>query len=292
MRKYDFKSNPALVDDIIEELSEDEVLKPFFMQHDISSEVIEDALNELLVYRDEIKRCENCPGLHACTQDTEGMQPVLKYKRDQIYLEYQPCHYKVAADKQHESVKRISALYMPRMILNATLEDFYMDTKERKALYQKIIGISNQYAKGERIKGLYLHGRYQIGKTYALASIANRFSKMGYSVTIAYYPDLVRELKSSIQTGTLESRISDLKKTDILLLDDIGGEAFSAWVRDEILGPVLQYRLLDEKPTFFSSNLPLNELSKNFVSTEQQQEKIKGFRIIERIKKLAEPFNM
>ncbi len=292
MRKYDFKANPTLVDEIVEELSEDQRLKPFFLKHDITSEVIEDAVNELVTFREEIKRCDDCPGLHACKQDTTGMQPVLKYRRGRIALEYQPCHYMRAKDKQMESKHRINALYMPKMILDATLEDFYMNTKERNDLYKKIIGITNQYAKGESVKGLYLHGRYQIGKTYTLAAIANRFCTMGYEVIIAYYPDLAREMKSSIKTGTLEERIAQLKTVDVLLLDDIGGEMFSAWIRDEILGPILQYRLLDEKPTFFSSNLPLNELSKYFISTDQQQEKIKGFRIIERIKKLTEPFNM
>ncbi len=292
MRKGDFTKNPSLVDEITESLSEDQTLKPFFIEHDIPSDAIADAVNELLTYKREIGYCENCPGLHACKQDTEGMKPKLTYRNGQIGLEYHPCHYKRAQQKQSMKKNRIDALFMPKMIYDASLEDFYMDTQTRNDLYKKIIGITNQYAKGEKIKGLYLHGRYQIGKTYTLAAIANRFAELGYEGIIAYYPDLVREIKSSIQTGTLEERINKLKTTDVLCLDDIGGEAFSAWIRDEVLGPILQYRLLDEKPTFFSSNLPLKELGKNFVSSQQQQEQIKGFRIIERIKKLSDPFNM
>ncbi len=292
MKKGNFKSNPKLVDEIIESLSEDQTLKAFFIEHDMPSQAIEEAVNELLTFKREIVHCEGCPGLHACGQDTVGIKPKLTYKNGQIGLEYHPCHYKRAKEKQSVKKNRVDALFMPKMIYDASLEDFYLDTQTRNDLYKKIIGITNQYAKGEPIKGLYLHGRYQIGKTYSLAAIANRFAELGYESIIAYYPDLVRELKSSIQTGNLETRINQLKTADILCLDDIGGESFSAWIRDEVLGPILQYRLLDDKPTFFTSNLPLKELSKYLVSSNQQQEQIKGFRVIERIKKLSEPFNM
>ena len=293
MKKYNrFEDNPQLIESITETLSEDGRLKPFFIEHDIPSDVIEDALNELLTYTREIAHCENCPGLHACKQDTTGMQPVLAYRRGQIFLEYQPCSELKAHQAKRRTSKRIDALFMPKMIYEATLEDFYMDTPERQDLYKRIIGLTNQYDQGESIKGLYLHGRYQIGKTYALAALANQFSHLGANVIIVYYPDLVREIKSAIKTGEVEARITRLKSADILLLDDIGGESFSPWIRDEVLGPILQYRLLDEKPTFFSSNVPLSELGKYYISNDQQQEKIKGYRIIERIKNLTSPINM
>ena len=118
--------------------------------------------------------------------------------------------------------------------------------------------------------GMYIHGEYQRGKTYTLAALANEITKQGFKVVLAYYPDLVRELKSSIGNNTLESLINKLKQADILMLDDIGGESNSSWVRDEVLGPILQYRLLDEKPTFFSSNLSIKDLALNMTENNQK----------------------
>ncbi len=292
MKPYQFKENPKLIDEITEELASDPELEAFFIAHDIDNATIEASLSELLIYKKEIVLCEPCKGLDMCKQETRGMQPVLKYRRGRITLEYKPCPFLVAYQQRNRSKNRIDSLFLPKMILDASLNDFHMHTEERKHIYQKIMGLSNQYAKGETIKGLYIHGRYQIGKTYALAAIANRFSELGYSVMIAYYPDLVREIKSSIGEGNLEQRIEALKSTDILCLDDMGGEAFSEWIRDEVLGPILQYRLLDQKPTFITSNMPLAELIGNLVSTKQQGEQIKGYRIIERIKALTESINM
>ena len=82
--------------------------------------------------------------------------------------------------------------------------------------------------------------------------------------------------------------ISKLKSAEILMLDDIGGESYSAWVRDEILGPILQHRLLDDMPTFFSSNASIKELGKYFQNSDSNMEKMKAFRILTRIKELTE----
>ena len=73
----------------------------------------------------------------------------------------------------------------------------------------------------------------------------------------------------------------------MLLLDDIGAENCSNWSRDEILGPILQYRMENNLPTFFTSNLTLDELEKALSITSSGVDKLKARRIIERIKQLT-----
>jgi primosomal protein DnaI len=72
------------------------------------------------------------------------------------------------------------------------------------------------------------------------------------------------------------------------MLDDIGGEGSSVWVRDEILGPILQYRLLDKKPTFFSSNLSIKKLvEEHFAKFTKPSDLINATRIGVRIASLT-----
>jgi primosomal protein DnaI len=123
-----------------------------------------------------------------------------------------------------------------------------------------------------------------------LAALANELANKGYKIVFAYYPDLVRELKSSIGSGDLEEKIIKLKSVDMLFLDDIGGEYFSKFIRDEVLGSILQHRLLDNKPTFFSSNFPLKELVNVIKDNNSQQETVSALRIIQRIKRMTEEF--
>ena len=74
---------------------------------------------------------------------------------------------------------------------------------------------------------------------------------------------------------------------DLLLLDDIGAESVSAWSRDEILGPILQYRMEEKLPTFFTSNLSIDELEKFLAINSSSVERVKARRIVERIRQLT-----
>jgi len=292
MKPYKFDSHEELLEQLTDQISEDTNLKDFFIKHDITYDTIQASLNELLVYQQEIKHCKDCAGLHECKQDILGHQPVLSYSNETIRLSYQACHYHIATEEKRQQQSRVNALYMPKMIYEASLSDFHMNTGIRKDLYHKMISFINTIKMGEQAKGIYLYGEYQAGKTYALAALANQCSAIGQSVIITYYPDLVREIKSSIKTGNLEARINELKHVDILMLDDIGGESQSPWVRDEVLGPILQHRLLDQKPTFFTSNHNIADLARTLADSKEQSELIKAYRIIERIKGLTEAFKL
>ncbi|MEJ7417551.1 primosomal protein DnaI, partial [Staphylococcus epidermidis] len=52
--------------------------------------------------------------------------------------------------------------------------------------------------------------------------------------------------------------------------------------------PLLHYRMVQELPTFFSSNLSFEELEHHLSITREGAEKTKAARIIERIKSLAD----
>jgi primosomal protein DnaI len=142
------------------------------------------------------------------------------------------------------------------------------------------------------MKGMYLSGVFGGGKTFILACMANELAKKGFRSVFVYYPDLVRELKSSIGDGSLEERIQHLKTADVLFLDDIGGETASPFIRDEVLGPILQHRVLDELPTFFSSNLKLKSMVEAMMLNTSDIERSKATRIYERIRELAVEFEL
>ena len=73
------------------------------------------------------------------------------------------------------------------------------------------------------------------------------------------------------------------------MLDDIGAEEVTPWVRDSI-GPLLHYRMVHELPTFFSSNFDYSELEHHLAMTRDGEEKTKAARIIERVKSLSTPY--
>ncbi len=70
----------------------------------------------------------------------------------------------------------------------------------------------------------------------------------------------------------------------MLLLDDIGAEHITQWSRDEVIEPIIQYRMDEKLPTFFTSNFDYDGLEKHFTING---ETVYAKRIIERIKFLS-----
>lgn len=293
MKPIPFTNQPINKDKLIDQLAEDDVLQAFCIDHDLGTDFIETHLSQLFNFNLEKARCHDCEGLHMCSQDAEGFEPVLQWKEGRLLTSYQRCPFASRRFEEFEKNSYIDALYMPSMIQTASLDDFDFTRGENRTLiHNRLTNFITKYMKNEPVKGIYLHGQYQQGKTYCLAALANELSMRGVHVLLGYYPDLVREFKSRINDNTVEQMISKLKQVEVLMLDDIGGENASVWVRDEILGPILQYRLLDKKPTFFSSNLAQKQLTNVMMTNGQSAEKMKAARIESRIMSLSEEIKL
>ena len=82
------------------------------------------------------------------------------------------------------------------------------------------------------------------------------------------------------------------EKAEILILDDIGAEQMSAWVRDEILQVILQHRMQENLPTFFTSNFNFEELERHFAASRNGDETWQAKRVMERVKFLAKEIHL
>ncbi|MEH7108150.1 MULTISPECIES: primosomal protein DnaI [Bacillaceae] len=258
--------------------------------HDqLTEEMIEKSINKLFEYINQSKECAKCESLDGCVNMLKGYQPELIVTRNAIDVHYDRCPRKVIADEKRKNESLIKSLYVPRDILNATFENFEHDN-DRIAAAQKAAAFLVNFEQGKTTKGLYFHGKFGVGKSYLLGAVANRLAKKKISSMIVYVPELFRELKSSIADSTLNEKIEAVKKEPVLMLDDIGAEMISSWTRDEILGPILQYRMLEGLPTFFTSNYDFQGLARQLSQNQRgDEEQMKALRIMERIRALSEP---
>ena len=119
----------------------------------------------------------------------------------------------------------------------------------------------------------------------------NELAKSNIKSAIVFWPEYLRNLKASFNSpvkSEFSQKYNYLKKVPLLLIDDIGAESTTPWSRDEILCPLLQYRMDEKLPTFFTSNLDLKNLETHLSITSSGIEEIKAGRIISRIKQLTE----
>ncbi|WHY76420.1 primosomal protein DnaI [Neobacillus sp. WH10] len=258
-------------------------------QNGITQEIIDKSMSKLYEYTNQSKNCDRCESLEKCTNFMIGYHPELVLSRNSIDVIYKRCSRKIMADEKKKNEKLIKSLYVPRDILEATFEDFEGDSGRLDAGDKAATFLMN-YEAGKKVKGLYLYGKFGVGKSYLLGAIANELARKQISSMIVYVPELLREMKSSIADSTLNEKIEALKKEPILMLDDIGAEAMSSWTRDEVLGPILQFRMLESLPTFFTSNFDFKGLEHHLTYSQRgEEEKMKALRIMERIRTLSEP---
>ncbi|MDF2699887.1 MAG: primosomal protein DnaI [Haloplasmataceae bacterium] len=254
----------------------------------LTEEKLNNSLINLITFSENNRKCLNCPGLEACTQENKGYRPILKDANNHVNLQYTACDHQKAFVAQQSLANNLRSFYMPKKILNASINDIDLNDPSRVSIITKLLTFAKTYNGTTFQKGYYIYGNFGVGKTYLLAAMANELAKRNIKVAFVYLPDLIRELKSAIGTHNLESMMSEIKKIQVLILDDIGSEMSTQWVRDEIIGSILQYRMLDELPTFFSSNKSVDELIKFYsITNDNVKDEIKAERIGDRIKALT-----
>ncbi len=238
--------------------------------------------------------CAKCKGLSSCPYDIIGLKEVARVEDGVIKFLYTKCPYKEKDDKEKEYLKNIDIYKMPKEIREASFKNIYKDDSSRLETIKYLKGFYDNYEDNKKIKGLYLSGNFGCGKTYLVAALFNELAKKGVHSTIIYFPEFLRSLKASFGSSDddYNQRFDAVKESPLLLLDDIGAEKLSDWARDEVLGVILQYRMEENLPTFFTSNLSLKELEDHLVLSSKSDDKVKARRIIERVKYLCEEMKM
>ncbi len=239
---------------------------------------------------EELSNCQKCKSLNMCANTVTGMVYYPKVNDENLDFNYVACKYMKKYLVDNEEIKS-KFFEVSTDIKKARMSNIEVD-KARANIIKWLKGFYDNFKKNQKGKGLYLSGSFGSGKTYMVSALLNELSKEGYSSIIVYYPELLRNLKESLNNEDFPTRIEEIKRCDLLLLDDIGAETVSAWNRDEILGTILQYRMDNAKSTFFTSNLTLEDLENHFIINSKNEEKIKSRRIMERIKQLTESLEL
>lgn len=116
----------------------------------------------------------------------------------------------------------------------------------------------------EQGKGLYFYSEKKgSGKTRMAASIGNALIKVKRSgVKYTTTVDLLNEIKKTFHkdSNTTESElVESIKKVDVLILDDVGVEEPTPWVKT-IFYNLLNGRMINKKITIFTSNSTIDDL--------------------------------
>ncbi len=163
--------------------------------------------------------------------------------------------------------QRLAAAAIPPHYRNKSIDTFKGNDKKRRQLRNDVKAYVSSFkpqTKGETKKGLLFIGCTGSGKTHLAVGILKAIIEKGYT---GYYGNVVDFLAALRNTFSGDSTVKEMDifdkfmAVDFLVLDDIGAEKPSDWMRDRL------YMLVNRR---YESNLPiLVTTNKDIVELEE-----------------------
>ncbi|MDU3189502.1 MAG: primosomal protein DnaI [Streptococcus mitis] len=270
--------------DLVQKIMKDPDVVAFIQQESLTPEELNRSIskfNQYITERDKFLRGD-------MDYIAKGYKPILVMNHGYADVSYEETPELIAAEKEAAIKNRLKLINLPASLKKASLAQVDLDDLGRLPVFEKLLAFVEQYPTIR--KGLYLYGDFGVGKSFMVAALAHDLSeKRGVSSTLLHYPSFVIDVKNAIGDGNVKTLVDEIKLSEVLILDDIGAEQSTAWVRDEILQVILQYRMQENLPTFFTSNFNFEELEQHFAKGKHgNDETWEARRVMERIRYLAE----
>lgn len=270
--------------DLVQKIMKDPDVAAFIQQESLTPEELNRSIskfNQYITERDKFLRGDT-------DYIAKGYKPILVMNHGYADVSYEETPELIAAEKEAAIKNRLKLINLPASLRKASLAQVDLDDLGRLPVFEKLLAFVEQYPTIR--KGLYLYGDFGVGKSFMVAALAHDLSeKLGVSSTLLHYPSFVIDAKNAISDGSVKTLVDEIKLSEVLILDDIGAEQSTPWVRDEILQVILQYRMQENLPTFFTSNFNFEDLEKHFAKGKNgNDETWEARRVMERIRYLAE----
>ncbi|HFH9837575.1 TPA: primosomal protein DnaI [Streptococcus suis] len=274
-------------DQLVAEIMQDKEVADFIRQQGLNQDEISRSISKFYEFINERDKFQSQDEAYIA----KGYQPVLVMNQGYADVSYLETAELVELRKLEAIKDRIQLINLPASLKNVTIADLDRQDENRVGIMLAI----SEFVKrvGQDNKGIYLYGTFGIGKSYLMAYLANLLSKTHLlSTTMLHYPTFVVDIKNAIKDGSVKERIDEVKTAQVLVLDDIGAEQHSSWIRDDVLQVILQYRMQENLPTFFTSNFSFADLERHFSAGKSGDETWQAKRVMERIRYLAQEMHL
>jgi DNA replication protein DnaC len=126
---------------------------------------------------------------------------------------------------------------------------------------QKALKAAHTYAEKPRGWLVFLGG-YGSGKTHLAAAIANYRAGLGDPPLFIVVPDLLDHLRATFSPNSnvaFDRRFDDIRTAPLLILDDLGTQSMTPWVREKLY-QLFNYRYNRDLPTVITTADSMDEM--------------------------------
>jgi DNA replication protein DnaC len=128
---------------------------------------------------------------------------------------------------------------------------------------------------------LLLQGDYGCGKTHLAAAVANFAVDLGVPTLFITVPDLLDSLRFTYQSAevTFEERFEEIRRADLLILDDFGTQSGTQWAQEKLF-QIVNYRYTNHLPLVVTTNLSMQDIDERIRSRLMDPELVTRVRIL------------
>jgi DNA replication protein DnaC len=164
-----------------------------------------------------------------------------------------PDYRRPAGDSGHSKLSSLDLLYRCTFASFDPRKDEGLNASDQKSL-DEAFKATRRYAENPR-GWLVLTGPNGCGKTHLAAAIANYRADLGHPPLFIVVPDLLDHLRATFNaesTVRLDRRFEEVRTAPLLILDDLGTQAATPWVREKLY-QLFNYRYNAELPTVITT---------------------------------------
>ena len=288
--RVDIQLNPEQLTNrqkLLQELQEHADVLEFLEKNQLPKTFVERYVGKFADYVEAKETCRKCKGLDTCPYGIAGEYRDLLVANQKLTVETKRCAYLEEHEKRFEHMHQYVINHLREDLQEVSLETIALETESFE--YLQVYDQVQDWLQHPK-KGIYFYGGFGVGKTYLAACLSNAFARNGKKVAFINSSEFCNEMRMNWnQSDYLMDTVRVLKNADLVVVDDVGSEIVTNWVRDELLFPIFDDRMGNRKLTIFTSNYNYDELLNHFMyNNKGEKDEINALRLMERIRSMTD----
>lgn len=211
---------------------------------------------EIRLLHEKRQECISCKKTGVALD--ECLYPLFDYSLCMLTVTFCKCKKRIYSDNLRQIERAIKSTKISEKFQNRRFETFAVNAKNKLA-YEKCKKYCENFSEKSG-QGLILIGGYGTGKTHLAVAILHELLEKSVSGLFITVPELLAEIRKSFDNKSDSGQLlNKLKTVQFLILDDLGAEKPTEWVKEQIF-VIINSRYENMKSTVITSNCVITEL--------------------------------
>ena len=269
--------NSNQVNKMVEEVFSNVKAHAYLRKLGIDDETIKNNIDKIYDFACDMNNCKNCKGIAHCSKEPKFLVTSIEYKNGFVDRNIVPCKKYL----EYVSFRNKFVRYdFPEEWLNNKIGTDVANIRSIAA--QAVLKKYKAAISKESSKWIFLKGDIASGKSFFAATLLADAGRTNSFNSLAFIdvPSRFKELSDlAFQKNPLfNSEIEKYQKVECLVLDDFGNEFKSDFVRDNILFPILSFRIKEKLFTIITSNYSIEDCASMYQTNMASKPKIEQLR--------------